>query len=410
MPLFPDESFDMDCVFTDSQASRAPKQRKSKSISCRSPDGRAAVGAALRAVLRNIQALRKDYALRALDIFQSFLAEDHEDLSLEDTCEALRELGLSAYVDDDESDDGEKVSAEANRQLRLWSSSDTSNSIFTTDEQCFVWLAWRGQRYVESANLLWPIFRALDANADGAVNMQDIEPCLQAASTPISGYLVTTPVYSPRGRTANGDTEKLTAVLNELVAYHSGSEPNDALISFPQFIAVVCDAQDKFALHRLSLIRPAALVMRYDRGVPFLRPEEMSCFARPEDQEAIQQACRSRQRREIQAKPNAELVLSEASAAKRVAESPIKMVEEPISSLQSPRSTASLSPRSAEARALAERAAILRRQHLAPPSQDHQMVSSLAERAAILRQMEDQAAKVARKKVSDELLASKLLQ
>lgn len=136
----------------------------------------------------------------------------------------------------------------------------------------------------------------------------------------------------------------------------------------------------------------------------------MSCFARPEDQEAIQQACRSRQRREIQAKPNAELVLSEASAAKRVAESPIKMVEEPISSLQSPRSTASLSPRSAEARALAERAAILRRQHLAPPSQDHQMVSSLAERAAILRQMEDQAAKVARKKVSDELLASKLLQ
>eukprot|EP00930_Biecheleria_cincta_P019279 TRINITY_DN1475_c0_g1_i1.p1 TRINITY_DN1475_c0_g1~~TRINITY_DN1475_c0_g1_i1.p1 ORF type:complete len:1717 (-),score=474.76 TRINITY_DN1475_c0_g1_i1:121-5271(-) len=343
MGLFSDDSSAGQASASDS----APQENsKSSSLKRRSADSRAAVGAALRAVLRNIQALEKEFALQALAIFQEFLAGEEDELNIDDTCEALCELGLSAYVDGGEVGDGGAVNIgdgeEARRQLRLWSKSNANSTVFTTDEQCFLWIAWRGRRFVDSADLLWPVFRALDADTDGAIGLTDIERCLQAAAKPVTTF--TSPRTTPRkdgpepdkvAFDANADADKFRAELYELLAYHAGSEGSKALISFAQFIAMICDAQDKFALHRLSLTRPAALMMRYDRGVLFMRPEEVSCFAKPGDQEVIDQATRARDRQELNAvKSDAELALAEARAAKVAAEAATKMVED---YLESPR-------------------------------------------------------------------------
>jgi len=225
-----------------------------------STQGTAGVGTALRALLRNIQTLDEDFAANASRMFRKAAGDaPGARLGFEESLTALRSLDLEAFVDGGGAEgpggtlgDGD----DARRQLRLWSG--LGEEFGVTDERCFVWIAWRGRRFVDAAGMLWPLFAALDEDKDGWLTQANIGAA----------------VASDKKHNA-ADLSELRADVMELFNYHAGQAQE---IDFAGFVSLVCDVQDRFVLGRLGA-SPLQCVLRRERGVTFLRPVTADVFA-----------------------------------------------------------------------------------------------------------------------------------
>jgi len=160
---------------------------------------------------------------------------------------------------------------EARRQLRLWTGAGSDFGVL--DEAAFVWVAWRGRRFVDAAEMLWPLWSALDSKKMARVSHQDIDKALSAAGSAM---------------TAEGlGLQHLQAEVLELFKYHAGCQ--DAIV-FADFLALVCDMQDRFALAQIAGKGPLLCTLRYDRGISFLRPMSAHVFAPPDETTATPDA------------------------------------------------------------------------------------------------------------------------
>ena len=97
--------------------------------------------------------------------------------------------------------------ADARRQLRLWCGS--SEEFGVTDEQCFVWIAYRGKRFVElaRASRVVDMFNGLRTGGYGTVSLSDLDSALVSDT-------------QPQGLT-NITLEELQSDVSELFRYHA---------------------------------------------------------------------------------------------------------------------------------------------------------------------------------------------
>jgi hypothetical protein len=112
-------------------------------------------------VLQNIQAFDADFAVDAARTFRKRVGTliPEARLGFEETIAALRDLGLEAFVDGAGELEGVSAAAginfgegdEARRQLRLWTGPGSDFGVL--DEATFIWVAWRGRRFVDAAEM-----------------------------------------------------------------------------------------------------------------------------------------------------------------------------------------------------------------------------------------------------------------
>eukprot|EP00931_Biecheleriopsis_adriatica_P051527 TRINITY_DN2989_c0_g1_i2.p1 TRINITY_DN2989_c0_g1~~TRINITY_DN2989_c0_g1_i2.p1 ORF type:complete len:1139 (-),score=330.95 TRINITY_DN2989_c0_g1_i2:173-3589(-) len=271
------------------ESAAAPSAKRKSVMKRRKVSEWNVVGVALRAVLQNIQALELQFALRVLEAFRQKSEEasdSQSELGFDDSMDVLGDLGLEAYVDGGSSlsiapDISLGEGEESKRQWRLW-----KNSHGKVDEQSFLWMAWRGQRFGDSAflaEIIWPVFKALDVDRDHRVCSEDIANALQGSES--------------KGKEVSTNSEKLQVELLELLRYHAtnsaeGAEVDPAYhVDFASFVALILDAQDKLAMHRFSAMRPVPCLVCSDNGMLFVRPQEISACAPSIDQEALEKAC-----------------------------------------------------------------------------------------------------------------------
>ncbi|CAJ1346025.1 unnamed protein product, partial [Effrenium voratum] len=128
---------------------------------------------ALRAMLREIEALPAAFARGAVDAFRAAAVEGQ--LGFDGTAKVLEGLDLSSFVSGSE-DLPLGAGEEWQRLWRLWKSEAD-----TVDEQCFLWLAWRAHRFSEPGfvkEVALPLFRHLDLNSDSFVSLKELEAAL----------------------------------------------------------------------------------------------------------------------------------------------------------------------------------------------------------------------------------------
>lgn len=219
------------------------------------------LGPALSALLRNPLALEEEFAEQAAASFRRRAGDvPGARLSFEDTISSLRDLGLEDFVDGVPADGSSKVQLgggdDARRQLRLWCGSGVDFGV--TDERCFVWIAYRGKRFIDLAQILAPIFNTLDTDRDSFISHGDMDAVL--------------------GACRDSGTSSLQSDVRELFAYHSGRSEH---IDFAAFVSLTCDVQERSGLHRLAGEQelPVPCMLRCEDGVTFLRPVTAEVFA-----------------------------------------------------------------------------------------------------------------------------------
>ncbi|CAJ1403293.1 unnamed protein product, partial [Effrenium voratum] len=209
---------------------------------------------ALRAMLREIEALPAAFARGAVDAFRAAAVEGQ--LGFDGTAKVLEGLDLSSFVSGSE-DLPLGAGEEWQRLWRLWKSEAD-----TVDEQCFLWLAWRAHRFSEPGfvkEVALPLFRHLDLNSDSFVSLKD------------------------------KSREQQKTDLLQLLLYHAPREAGkEPAVSLQSFLAWMCDAQDLAAMRKASAIRPVECLLRFDRGVIFLRPLDVHACVHEELQPPVQ--------------------------------------------------------------------------------------------------------------------------
>lgn len=66
----------------------------------------------------------------------------------------------------------------------------------------------------------------------------------------------------------------------------AGNYREHAALSFPSFLAWVCDAQDQAAIRRASVQAPIDCAVRFEGGVSFLRPLDVGACVDPKREQA----------------------------------------------------------------------------------------------------------------------------
>ncbi|CAL1134218.1 unnamed protein product [Cladocopium goreaui] len=187
----------------------------------------------------------------------------------------LRSLELAAFVDGG-SDAGLPLGngEEWRRLWRLWKSEAD-----TVDEQLFLFLAWRGHRYCDHSfvkDIAHELFMALDLDGDAGVSWADLQTLFRQGDT---------------GAWASSEEAERNIDLMQLLDYHAikdeaeGSKDPQRSIGFPSFLAWICDAQDTAAIRRAASGRPMECVLRFDRWVPFMRPQDLCACVDPKEEE-----------------------------------------------------------------------------------------------------------------------------
>lgn len=274
---------------------------------------------ALNAILQNIQVLKMSFARKVLNAFRDVAGEQGE-LGFDAATKVLRSLELAAFVDGG-SDAGLPLGngEEWRRLWRLWKSEAD-----TVDEQLFLFLAWRGHRYCDHSfvkDIAHELFMALDLDGDAGVSWADLQTLFRQGDT---------------GAWASSEEAERNIDLMQLLDYHAikdeaeGSKDPQRSIGFPSFLAWICDAQDTAAIRRAASGRPMECVLRFDRWVPFMRPQDLGACVDPKEEEDFD-AVLGESPQELALKA-AKAALQEARHAKQLADAAQQAVTELVRS------------------------------------------------------------------------------
>jgi len=274
---------------------------------------------ALNAILQNIQALEVSFATKVLKAFREAAGEEAE-LGFDAAAKVLCSLDLSSFVEGGSETGLPLGSGEEWRRLwRLWKS-----EAHTVDEQLFLFLAWRGQRFCEQSfvkDIAYPLFLALDLDSDSKVSWADLQSLFRQGDT---------------GVWSTGEEAERNIDLMQLLDYHAAKDeaaenkdPKRSL-GFPSFLAWICDAQDTAAIRGAAQSRPLECVLRFDKWVVFMRPQDLGACVDPREEEEFDAVMgESPQQMALKAAKDA---LQEARSAKQVADAAQQAVIELVRS------------------------------------------------------------------------------
>eukprot|EP00435_Cladocopium_sp_Y103_P042100 s337_g11.t1 len=238
------------------------------------------------------------------------------ELGFDAATKVLRSLQLAAFVDGG-SDAGLPLGngEEWRRLWRLWKSEAD-----TVDKQLFLFLAWRGHRYCDHSfvkEIAHELFMALDLDGDAGVSWADLQTLFRQGDT---------------GAWTSSEEAERNIDLMQLLDYHAvkdeaeGNKDPHRSIGFPSFLAWICDAQDTAAIRRAASGRPMECVLRFDRWVAFMRPQDLGACVDPKEEEDFD-AVLGESPQELALKA-AKAALQEARDAKQLADAAQQAVTE----------------------------------------------------------------------------------